>query len=599
MKIVNNTHYFSYNNKTYNIVPDTDSWQFESAKRLSYSQRLYWEYKYIKSCGGQAFFYTFTYNNKSLPHFECDILGEHDEVIHRKFPCFNYAHIRLLTNGIISKVLRRKYGSQLRYFVACERGEGKGFRGKGMNPHYHVIFFISPLPDNVRKPNDVPYHLISPISFCHLCKCVWQYQSIAGKYDHLVADYKSAKFGHCQPGDDLGLITDFDALSYVSKYVVKDTQQTFDDRCVREHYVRYFKKLGYTYHSLYSYYHYLRFTGAVIDRKHFLQISGLEKYFFFRSSTGRNRHTVGRKLYSWFEFCSLNCPFEFSDFLAGFKDYFDRLYLPEISLRSYRVYCNQFGSKVRCSKSLGIYGLQFVNDFKSNPHFTLDKSKEVVNQPICLYYYRKLYMNVVRCPQTGNPLYVLNEDGINLKCLNLRSNLDKLKRDVYSALDFASSNSGNNDFLGLLSCCNLDIYKSGVLSFSSCPNFSEIIDRFVVYRFIYQFRHYDTLNPPALSSSVSFDSYLHDYRTFLRSNYYTCDYSELYLLKCVEVCHSPFIVSFDSHPYFFSFISYFRLLESILTVFRDFMSEIKKSDFSASNELRSKLNAVKFSSVNI
>ena len=595
MKLVNNTHYYSLNNRTYNIIPDNDSWQFQSSKRLSYSQRLYWEYKYIRSCGGQAFFYTFTYNNKNLPYFKytAEVVNKKIgklEYIERKFPCFNYEHIRLLTNGIISKTLRRKYGSQLRYFVACERGEGKGFRGKGMNPHYHVIFFISPLPDKIRKPKDPPYKRISPIQFCHLCKCVWQYQSTPNKYDHLVADYKTARFGHCQPGDDCGLISDFDALSYVSKYVVKDTLQTSDDLAIKCYYERKFKFLGPTYHALYSYYWYLRHDGSISSKQDFLQYSGLDKFLEYRSITG-NRNI------DWQRYLNMTYPCDYDSFFADFNDYFNRLYLPAIVDQSYRNYCNTYGSKVRTSKSLGIYGLQFVKDVSTNPHFVLDKSDEVVAQPICLYYFRKLYMDIVRCPHTGNPLYVLNESGINLKCLFLKSSLDKLSRDVYLSLDMFNQQVANDSYRAKL-------YDNRISWLDYCslvnnPDLADIVNRFVVYRFIYQYRHYDTFSQsPALNNGFTYDNYLSDYRYFLKSNYYTCDYSDMFLLTMLELKHSRFYLSFDSHSVFLSFIPYFKQLECFLDVYREFMSESKKRQFDESTDLRKRINAQKYSSVN-
>lgn len=294
---------------------------------------------------------------------------------------------------------------------------------------------------------------------------------------------------------------------------------------------------------------------------------------------------------------SLQYPLDYIHLFEKFDDYFKRIYLPAISQQSYRDYVNKFGSKVRCSKSLGIYGLSFVKDVTSNPHFVLDKSDEVVAQPICLYYFRKIYMNIVRCPVTGNPLYVLNEAGVNLKCLFLQSSLDKLKRDVYSSLDLVNSEYTKESFVS-----HLEFHDVSVADYFKLPSGSilhDLIDKFVVYRFVYQYRHYDKIDSlPALSSGFTMDNIVSDYRSFLQSNYYTCDYSDMFLIKFIECKRSSFFVSFDSHPVFSSCIEYFKILEGFLEVFREYLSEIKKTRFDEATELRQKLNSQKYSLVN-
>ena len=43
MKVLNKTHYYSPYTRVYNEVPDVDSFATESAKRVSYQQRLFFE----------------------------------------------------------------------------------------------------------------------------------------------------------------------------------------------------------------------------------------------------------------------------------------------------------------------------------------------------------------------------------------------------------------------------------------------------------------------------------------------------------------------------------------------------------------------------
>lgn len=595
MLIKNNTHYYSLSNKVYNIVPDSDSWEFESARRLSYSQRLYWEYKYIKSVGGQAFFYTFTYNNKSLPHYSFyDMKPDKNELYKRNMPCFNYEHIRLITNGLISKVLRRKYGSQLRYFVACERGEGKGYRGKGMNPHYHVIFFISPLSDKVRKPKDPPYKRISPIQFCHLCKCVWQYQLMPGSYNHLKADYKSARFGHCQPGDDLGLVTDFDALSYVTKYVCKDAALSHDDFAVKASIERKFKTLGYTWHSIYFYYQYLRLNGHCADREYFLSASGLDHYISWRS-----RYPALRHQHDFLTYLRTYYWHDVETFWNQFFDFFNDIYLPQVISQSYRNYFNQYGAKVRTSKSLGIYGLNFVRDQENNPHFVID-SDDPDPQPICLYYYRKLYMDVVKCPVTDNPLYILNEKGIYLKCRNLQKNISKLNDTLEQCFTFFCLNHDNSNLWSFAS--QYDINLSILNSVLSDTSFHSILYRFSVYRHVYQYRHYSSFNnPPAIDDGFIYDNVLRDYSGFLRSNFYTCDFEESALIRVIPhyVRNDIHVRSFLSHPCFSCFADKFKCIEKFYECYLSYNGATKKRDFDESRELRMRLNSNKYITTNM
>lgn len=587
MVVTNNTHYFSVNNKVFNEVPDTDSWSFESSRRMLFGQRLYWEYKFCKSVGGQAFFYTFTYNNDSLPHFDCTKIDDDGDEIPYSFPCFSYDHIRLLTNGLISKVLRRKYGSQMRYFVACERGEGKGrYRKKGQNPHYHVIFFIFPLDDSIRKVNDVPYRRISPISFAHLCKSVWQYKSVVDKsYTKIQCDYKSARFGHCQPGLNVGLVTDFDALSYVSKYVVKDTSQSFDDKCVKAYYYRYFRSKGYTWHSLYSYYHYLRVNGRCIDRDDFLEMSGISSFLLFRRC---RRCAADRHGYlGWLRYQP-----DYANFFNQFKYFFDTLYYPQIVDYMYRRYVCSFGSKVRCSKSLGSFGLSFVNDPDFAPHFVLNKSDDVVTQPISLYYYRKLYFDTVTCPKTGNILYVLNERGKELKCTNLPNTLQNCANTLFESIQFVLNNKNNDSFISYFSDEYSDLpSKVNFLNTLLDDNFLKL---YSYYHVVYQYRHFVASDPPALSSDVSFLDVLCDYRKFLSSNFYSCDFQSMSIHTYLRVMNDSELVSFDNHPVFVNFVPYFKLCNQLVILVNRFLGDIKKKDFAESMSLRSSLNHNKF-----
>lgn len=601
--LYNNTHYYCCNNKLFNEIPDSTSWEFESSKRQSYSQRLYWEFEYCKSVGGQAFFYTFTYNDASLPHFDCKRLDiKSGEWKDYSFPCFSYDHIRLLTNGLISKILRRQYGSQMRYFVACERGEGKGwYRKKGMNPHYHVIFFVFPLSPDIRKDKDPEYKPIPPGRFLHLCRSVWQYKSTHDRsYKRVKCDYKSARFGHCQPGDDCGLISDFDALSYVSKYVVKDSVQYSDDLFVKSYYKDYvFKDYAYTTHAVYYYYIYLRSIGVVVDRQDFLDTSGLSHYILWRSCMSSAKLYPLRHEHDFLTWLGQHYP-EYDDFWhKDFADFFKRVYVPHFADYLYREYVNKFGAKVRTSKSLGLYGLQFVRDELSNPHFVIDKKDEKVTQPICLYYYRKLYMNVEYCPVSGNPLYVLNDKGVQLRCFHLDYSIHCNEDLLKVSFDYVFSNINNEKLVSLLE-------ETGV-NLNSLQQFKSLEYPFTytysVYRTVYQYRSFDKYHPCSLTTGIRFEDVLSDYRNFLYSNYYTLDYQVCSIRSFIETSSvlrqdpesDTTIYSFAQHPAFAGYIENFDICDKVIRVVSDFKGQIKRKEFADAQYHRQALSACKYS----
>ena len=232
MKLLNKTHYHDQFTRIYNEVPDDDSFAFESSKRISYQQRLYWEFEACKMMKGKTFFYTFTYNDNALPKY----MG---------LPVFDYSHVRKLTNGRIQKELLRKYGYECHYAIFPENGEGgeshnyKGKRGKGNNPHYHAVFFLFPrlmrdekgsiiLPLkrdlSVSQPRE-----ITALKFRELVRSVWQYSTTLvkdeqGKWMHkdVYTDWKNARFGHCQEGSNLGEVKNEDPFGYIAKYCTKD-----------------------------------------------------------------------------------------------------------------------------------------------------------------------------------------------------------------------------------------------------------------------------------------------------------------------------------------------------------------------------------------
>lgn len=91
-----------------------------------------------------------------------------------------------------------------------------------------------------------------------------------------------------------------------------------------------------------------------------------------------------------------------------------------LSLNEYR---NRFCNKCRISNGVGDYALDFID--VDNPYLLIPQKKDYKHRPISLYYYRKLFQDVVK-DVNGQNLYVLNQLGIDYKVSQLEKRLAKL-----------------------------------------------------------------------------------------------------------------------------------------------------------------------------
>ncbi len=198
LTLKNKSHYLCNDSKKENRFINPYTFSAQKAKQNGYFTRLYFHYKYISLLGGRTYFYTLTYNDKSLPQY----LGVN---------CIRNSDIReFFRLSGFDKRLVRDYGYTCQYFVSCELGEGKGLRGLGNNPHYHCIIFLTPTDDK-----NVKNHLTDS-QFYELVTEYWQG---SGWRKLRPQQYK---YGIAMPGDDLGLVSSAKGLNYVSKYVLKD-----------------------------------------------------------------------------------------------------------------------------------------------------------------------------------------------------------------------------------------------------------------------------------------------------------------------------------------------------------------------------------------
>ena len=209
-----------FTNKTHYFIPDKDkpvikcaspkSYRFRQNIIEGYETRLYYEYEKTKKEGGNTFFVTLTYNDKSVPNY----LG---------FPCFDYEDLAEFLNGGFKKRINRDFGCDIKYFVSAELGEGKGKRGYENNPHYHALFFVT---------TDSPFgHIPTAAEFLHLVKVYWQGfdENTDGWHN-----FRTTGKGIVREGKFGAVVNSFRALTYCAKYVIKDVRLRNNEEKIRE-----------------------------------------------------------------------------------------------------------------------------------------------------------------------------------------------------------------------------------------------------------------------------------------------------------------------------------------------------------------------------
>lgn len=549
MVIPNNTHYYNESTRTHNCVPDTNSFLYQSNRRLGYQQRLYFEYLYTQKVKGQIFFYTFTYNDRNIPKF----LGHN---------CFNYEHIRYITNGKLPKILNRQYGTRLRYFCSCESGDGKGKRGKGNNPHYHFIFFLQPLHDKSNNPLFDSYKPISPFLFRDLLRQLWH-----GTTGYI--DWRNSKFGHVEDGKNFGIVQSPDCFKYVSKYVTKESDEVKFESVVCAHYREYAINNFLSFESVYDYYKYLRFFH------HRTKEEFVKDFNLIGFNHNRKNHTDYFTIEYWLK---NYCGDVGLTVFQHYEDWYFNKYIPmfvDYMLSQYRC---KYSSKPRCSKSLGFYGLNFIKDVSSNPHFVIPGKNKYNIQIPALYYIRKLFYNVSICSVTGNPIYRLNDLGIQYKCATLKRSIDIFSSNLRQLVSYSCLNNIKHEFSGLSSDDVIKYFNSSDI---------DLYNLFSVYHFVYEYRSFDTSKSYSITS---FNDVLFDYKSFLSSDCTLTDYNSNYIRRIVN--HNT--VSFDSHPVFIEHIRYFKFMNDFIDHFSGLRSDAKKEEFKSSFEYVKKLNMYNF-----
>lgn len=523
IRIRNRTNYFDPSSTRTNIVVSSPfSYNSRQQKIEGYETRLYYQFLYCRDHGGQTFFYTLTYNDKSIPK----VYGMN---------CFDYEDLRDLLTGGFRKVLLRKYGTRFKYFIGAELGDGKGSRGFHNNPHYHILLFL----EDAQNPK-YPYKKISPLELRHLIRLYWQGfdESIDGW-----RPYSQAKYGIAHEGDDLGLVSDFRACMYVAKYVCKDTKFKQQESRIRS---LIWKHLDDKFKSSNSFWQEFFDTqlrpifGSTSDEspqdfilKHFPQSSVLPEISYYKP------------------YCEMFLnSYHLWEILLKFKVQYYEPYITAQILEFRNRYCN----KARISQGTGLYALDFIKD-SNDPRIPVPSKTGFKYRPLCLYYYRKLFCDVVKDPNTGNNMYLLNDSGIAYKMSKLSGCLSRIQESAFSNIKLLTTcpalfdliiDSDVNDGLKMTyPRFQKSISELNISLESLCQRYSE-------YKFIYSSRYYLISNPPKIQPSL-------DYLRFLKPSYYSMSFDSLGLQSFLD-SHSEY-QSYEKHEYFSPYRRIFALLD--------------------------------------
>ena len=532
LKLVSNSKYFDPDtSRLFVRFGSPDSYQSRKIKIEGYEARLYWQFRYCQDHDGQAFFYTLTYNDKSMPKY----LGQN---------VFDYEDLRGLLTGGFYQYLRRNYGTKFKYFVGAELGDGKGKRGMHNNPHYHVVFFLEPDANPI-----VPYKKISPNEFRHLVRQYWQGfdEDIDG-----YRDYNEAKYGIAKEGENCGLITDYRACCYCAKYVTKDAKLKQHEEVVRR---KLFAKHMDSYEWSCS--SYKEFFQDVVDGKvkTDLSIEWLSRLLKLENIV----HNHDGNMITFIV-------------RLGLKNIYHRYCTNKVNDmvdKDILVYRNRYCNKCRISQGVGLYALQFI-DNKLNPVVQIPSKDGFKNRPLPLYLYRKLFTDVVRPVEDGvkyAPMRVLNDLGMLYKKSRLDSMLYKRYHEAKNILCLIAHNRELYD----------DIVHSDLVT-NAMPDYEEFFQNYhyllekenntdkllhcyAEFKLVYEDRFFEVkFNGHDIDGSIPDIDVHRDYERFISPSYYRVSRSDDRIYEFSKGIPSGY-VSYDAHPYFLRYRRIFDVLD--------------------------------------
>lgn len=233
----NRTEYFVPTvSRAYTTIQNPSLHKVKQQKMEGYETRMYYEYQDTQRKGGFTQFVTLTYNDEAIPKY-----NGHN--------CLRNSDIRYLFHDTrFFKDLKKKYGYTFKYYCGAEFGEGgethqyKGKRGYGNNPHYHIIIFFTPLQEWKGYTDKETGEIVTTphLTPREVADGIRHYWCGEGIYD-----YKEYKKGIVSFGkfDKYGLVKNFRAMSYTSKYCIKDAYfKELETQIVKETYYKLYNK---------------------------------------------------------------------------------------------------------------------------------------------------------------------------------------------------------------------------------------------------------------------------------------------------------------------------------------------------------------------
>ncbi len=228
------------------------------------------------------------------------------------------------------------------------------------------------------------------------------------------------------------------------------------------------------------------------------------------------------------------------------------------------VYRNRYCNKCRISQGVGDYALEFIED-RMNPYIQVPSKKGFKNRPINMYYYRKLYTDVVK-DKKGTNLRVINDLGIDYKVNRLDKQICRLINTSLSNINSLVDNKELFDKMKV-SDINTSVFVShsdylSILNDSLKDNtLKNILQRYAEYKLIYEDRYFK-INPDRNSEFGYFpDINPHeDYRRFLTPSVYNVRRSDLRLDTFLESTPENWIC-YNAHPYFLRYMCIFNVLD--------------------------------------
>ena len=551
--LVNRTNYFIPGKDKVKVrFSSPDTYQSRNIKIEGYETRLYWQYRYCQDHSGQTFFYTLTYNDKAMPTY----LGQN---------CFDYEDLRYLFTGGFRKMLLRKYGTTFKYFVGAELGDGKGERGIHNNPHYHILFFLEPAKDD-----RYPYQVIDPIEFRHLVRLYWQGfdESVDG-----YRDYNEARYGIAKEGENDGLVKDFRACMYCAKYVCKDVKlKQFEDEI--EHKLRFKYETDLSLSQEFA----KKFFDEFINPQYNIPLNARKTKWTFPGPIDLMEYLLP-DYFSFYKDCGIDYQSQSLNYLDFARNLmakrpevssvWDSMYnsfLDEKVHQSLNEYRNRYCNKCRISQGVGDYALDHIDD-KMNPIIQVPSKKGFKNRPISMYYYRKLYTDVVKDAK-GQNMRILNQLGIDYKVSKLSSQLKSKEDLVKSYIGLMTDRTIGRTLFETMRSSDINTevyfhYDEWISDFHKYyeEDIQNIIRRYAEYKLVYEDRFFKVKSLGDNSSVVFPDIDLfNDYRTFIRPSYCDGYYDPFGVISFIE-SNSEDYMAYYTHPYFLRYTRIFAVFD--------------------------------------